>query len=155
MNLDLSKFVNIETGELLVSELTDEISLKILKDTNLVLVDSKNYFIVDTEAMTTLLQEKIITKGDFAQIVVIAKTLKTEYNAAYNYNIPHTLTTLATLLELSYERTTSLVKKLCRKNIMHKYVAADITLYCLNPYLTRRRKHFDKDLLALFSKFYK
>ena len=155
VNLDLSNYVNIETGEILLSELTDNKSIKIVENTNLVILDSKDYFITDTKVMTDLLNNKIISLKDLGYIMIMSKTLKTEFNATYNYNIPHTLETLSELIDLSYDNTSRLIKKLCNKNVMHKYITAYETLYCINPFLTRKRKSLSKDLLSIFSKFKK
>jgi hypothetical protein len=154
-NLDISNYVNAQTGEFLAEELSTDISLKIVKDTNLAIVDSKDYFITDSTIINNLIKTKIISNADLVKLLQLATKLKTEYNAIYNHNIPHTLETIATLLDLNYIDTTRFVKKLCKKNIVHKYLTADNILYCLNPYLMRKRKHFDKDLLLLFSTFYK
>jgi len=153
INLDLSKYANVETGELMLDELDKDTSIKVLKDTNLVVLDSKNYFVVDIEVLTNLLAEKVLKPADLGYIMMLSQTLRSEYNAIYQQTIPHTLESMAELLGLSYNRTTRLVKSYCSKNVMYRLMTATETVYCINPYLTRRRKTLSKELVALFNKF--
>jgi len=152
-NLDLSKYVDIETGQPMLDLLDKDTSIKVLKDTDLVLIDSKDSFVTDVEVLTQLIKDKIINVKDIGYIMLMSRTLKTEHNATYNYTIPHTLESLSELLDLSYDRTTVLIKRLYNKNIMYKLVTVNDTLYCMNPYLTRKRKTLSKELVAIFNKF--
>lgn len=153
INLDLSKYANVETGELMLDELDKDTSIKVLKDTHLVVIDSKNYFVVDIEVLTNLLAEKILKAADLGYIMMLSQTLRSDYNAIYQQTIPHTLESMSELLDLSYDRTARLVKSYCRKNVMYRLVTATETVYCINPYLTRRRKTLSRELVALFNKF--
>jgi hypothetical protein len=153
INLDLSKYVDIETGQPMLDQLDKDTSIKVLKDSDLVVIDSKNFFITDVGVLTQLLQDKIISVTDVGYIMMMSQTLKTEHNATFNYSVPHTLESLSKLLDLSYERTTKLIRKLYSKNIMYKLTTVNATLYCMNPYLTRKRKTLSKELIAIFSQF--
>lgn len=153
INLDLSKYANVETGELMLDELDKDTSIKVLKDTHLVVIDSKNYFVVDIEVLTSLLAEKVLKAADLGYIMMLSQTLRSDYNAIYQQTIPHTLESMSELLDLSYDRTARLVKSYCRKNVMYRLVTATETVYCINPYLTRRRKTLSRELVALFNKF--
>lgn len=155
-NLDTDKYVNIETGQILGDDLPVGTTITITEpDDGTAVISSDEYIVVDASELKILVDEKIITQNDMGKLLTMAMSLKTIYNALYKSTVPHTLETLALLLNQSYDYTTKFVKKLCRKNIMHKYVTADDTLYCINPYLTRRRKTLSKDLLSRFSKFKK
>lgn len=152
-NLDISKYADITTGEQLSSILDADTSIKVVKNSHLCVIDSKDYFITDTAVVTHLLNTKTITVSDLGYIMIISKTLKTEYNAAFNHTIPHTLESLTELFGLTYDRTRKLIKKFLSKNILHKYVTHNTTLYCVNPYLTRKRKTISKELISIFSNF--
>lgn len=152
--LDLDKYVNIDTGQLLLDELSTESSIKITEKTGNKFVESDNYIVVDVDSLKYLRQEKIISSKDVGHIMHMSETLKTVYNAMFmNNNVPHTLASLSEYLGMSYDTTTRYIKKLAKKNIVHKYITAYDTYYCLNPYLTRRRKTIDSELLSHFSKF--
>lgn len=153
INLDLSKYVDIETGQPMLDLLDKDTSIKVLKDTDYVIIDSKDYFITDVEVLTALIRDKIITIKDLGYIMLMSQTLRTEYNATFNHTIPHTLETLSLLLDLSYVRTTMLINRLYKKNIMYRLNTTNETLYCMNPYLTRKRKTLSKELLQIFGKF--
>lgn len=153
INLDLSKYANIETGELMLDILDEDTSIKVLKDTNLVLMDSKNFFVTDVDVLSGLLAEKILKPADLGYIMMLSQTLRSEYNAIYQQTVPHTLESMSELLGLSYDRTARLVKSYCRKNVMYRLMTATQTVYCINPYLTRRRKTLSKELVAIFNKF--
>jgi hypothetical protein len=151
--LPLDNYVNKETGELISSELGKGTRITITQETPNVIVESDEYFIIDIEALTYLRQHGVIKIQDETRLLSMFMTLKTEYNATYNNTIPHTLETLSHLIGLSYDKTTVLVKRLCKSNIMHRYITATDTLYCINPYLGRRRKTISKELISLFNKF--
>lgn len=153
INLDLSKYANTETGELMLDILDEDTSIKVLKDTHLVLMDSKNFFVTDVDVLSDLLAQKILKAADLGYIMMLSQTLRSEYNAIYQQTVPHTLESMAELLGLSYNRTTRLVKSYCSKNVMYRLMTATETVYCINPYLTRRRKTLSKELVALFNKF--
>ena len=153
INLDLAKYANIETGELMLDILDEDTSIKVLKDTGLVLIDSKDYFITDVQVLTDLLENGILKPKDLGYIMVMSQTLRSEYNAIYKQAVPHTLESLSELLGISYDHTMRLVKGFCRKNIMYRLVTATDTVYCINPYLTRKRKTLSKELTTLFNKF--
>lgn len=151
----LDDYVNKETGELLVSELNKDTSIFIEKETDLMVIDSEEYFIADIKALNFLRDNKILTGREILHLMVISTTLKTVYNAAFNHTVPHTLETLSTLLCINYENTSRLVKKLQEKNVLYRLVTAYNTYYCVNPYLTRRRKTVSKELDPIFNKFFK
>ena len=142
-------------GELLIDAIAPNQSLICVEDTDEVILSSTEYIIVDVNKLNELLSQKIITAKDLGYILIMSKTLKTELNATYNHTIPHTLETLSKLLDLAYANTSRLITKLCRKNIVHRYITADDTYYCINPYLSRRRKMISKELLKAFSTFKK
>lgn len=155
-NLDTDKYVNIETGQVLGDDLPFGTTITITEpDDGLAVISSDEYIVVDASELKNLVDSKIITSNDMGKLLTMAMSLKTIYNALYKSTVPHTLETLSLLLDQNYDYTTKFIKKLCRKNVMHKYVTADDTLYCINPYLTRRRKTLSKDLLSRFSKFKK
>lgn len=144
-----------ETGALLIDAIEPGQTLTFSEDTDLVMISSQEYIIVDVEMLRKLRTDKIITDKDMGYIIAMSVSLKTELNATYNHTIPHTLETLSNLLGLAYENTSRLITRLSKKNIMHKYITADHTLYCINPFLSRRRKTISKELIEIFGKFKK
>lgn len=155
-NIDLTQYINTETGEFLNEELPSGTTVTISsKNEDIVNVNYDEYLMVDLEALRYLREHKIITQADKGKILDMAETLKTEYNAMYKHTIPHTLESISELIGNTYDYTTKFIKKLCKKNIVHRYVTADKVLYCLNPFLTRRRKTISKELLSVFGKFKK
>lgn len=154
--INLGDYVNVTTGQMLVDELKPGDSIRFTEELDQERVDSINYITIDVDSLEFLQREKIITTKDIGYIVSLSKTLRTVLNAmCRGNNAPHTLTSLSEYLDISYDATARYIKKLSKKNIVHKYVTAHDTWYCLNPYLTRRRKYIDSTLLENFSKFRK
>lgn len=151
--LDMSKFINAETGELMDSELS-KTTIKISEDTNLVSLSSDEFITIDSKVLNFLLKNKIITTTESGYVLAMANTVKTDYNALYkNNNTIHTLDSIAVLLELSIDRTKKLLSSLRKKDIIFLLKRSKDTIYLLNPYIARKRKTINTECIAIFPKF--
>ena len=96
----------------------------------------------------------ILNNSDLAKILKMAKMVKTEFNILFNYNIPHTPSTLSNDLDCPIDELYRLIKKLHTKGILAYCVSYKSgykqKVYMLNPTVARKRKTFNKALLEIF-----
>lgn len=149
----MSRYINAETGELINSELVN-MSIKISEDTDLVTLSSDEFITIDSKVLNFLLKNKIITTTESGYVLAMANTVKTDYNALYkNNNTIHTLDSIASLLELSIDRTKKFLSSLRKKDIIYLLKRSKDTVYLLNPYIARKRKTINTECIELFPKF--
>lgn len=154
VNVDLKDYVNDNTGETLLSELTNNKSkLYVEQDLNKFTIQHDNYVIIDSEAITYLI--KNLSFGDCTKTLALSKTLKTELNVAYDdNNYPHTLDTLSRYLNISKDEVTKLVKRLYKKSVFGKFSVyindTEHVYYIMNPHIASKRKVFCNTLLKFF-----
>lgn len=155
--LDLSKYHNSETGELLSSELVGEgKKITIEKDTGMMVVNSDDYAVIDSKAFLQLIEE--LNNADLAHVVKMFPLTKTEMNIIYNNNVPHTNATLQEYLKIgSQSKFSNLVKRLIKVGVIYQ-IKGNIygrvrTIYMLNPFISRKRKTISEDLTTIFKNF--
>jgi len=121
---------------------------------NLVPIQYNNYFMINVEVLERLVQEQELTKSEKMYIMEMSGLLRTPYNALYTKNQrPHNSETLSKVIELSHDRTIRLLKILEKKGIVAKMTCAGKVMYCMNPFLARRRQFVDKELAAYFNTY--
>ena len=150
---DLSNYVNIETGETLLSELAcNNEKVKITKESDTITITSDEYVVIDSKVMEYI--KTILSATDFKRLLCMANMLKTEFNIVFNYNIPHTPDTLSEELELTIDDLTRLIKRLQQKGIVaycESYKSGyKQKLYMLNPTFARKHKTFNEEMLHIF-----
>lgn len=156
--VDITKYVNSETGELLIDEIGSmdgEVSMSITSDTGVVMVSSRSYAVIDEDAVQYLMN--VLNNSDFANVIKMAVLTKTPLNIIYNNNIPHTNETLKSYLSLkSTSMYNRMISRLIEEGILYqikgKVYGRVRIIYMLNPYVTRKRKMFDSKVFNVFSK---
>lgn len=158
--IDLDKYANIETGEILSEELSNSgKNVTLRQDTGLRKIDSEDYAVIETEAILYL--SSILNNSDLANVVKMAVTTRTPLNIIYaNNNIPHTNDSLQKYLEIdSKSMFIKLIRRLIKEGILYQIkgrISGDVRVcYMLNPYLSRKRKHFEDRVFQVFEKFEK
>lgn len=134
--------INKETGE-----------VTILGESNTIEISYNNYIMIDTATLKTLVDENLLTRVEKGYIVEFATMLRTQYNAIFNNNVPHTIDSLSEYFEMNYNRMSSTLKTLTKKGILAKLDTGDRKMYILNPYLARKRKYIDSETALIFKKF--
>ena len=153
--LDLSPFVNINDGTFLSSELEDA-KVEITEESNTVVMTSDNYTIIDVHAMNFLRQ--YLNRSELGAIGIISSDLKTSYNIVYNNTIPHTNETLQEVLGIASNSTFNLlIKKLMKLSVLYQ-IKGNImgrmrVIYMMNPFLARKRKLINENVVNIFSEF--
>ena len=83
VNLDLTKYVNADTGELLTSELRrDKMAVTITEEGNYVVITSDDYVVLDCKTVNYL--SEVLSKPEMQSILKMATDLKTPLNIIYN-----------------------------------------------------------------------
>ena len=157
-NIDLSKYVNTDTGEPLSDELSDRVSIVVNKDTDMSVVSYSDYSVISTEAIVILSQ--ILNNSDFANVIKMAIVVKTPMSIIYNDTVPHTNETLQKYLEIKSESMyISLMKRLMKAGILYQMkglIYGEVRkIYIINPYICRKRRVFENKVLDVFKQFKK
>lgn len=157
--LDVSQYHNQDTGELLSSELGKGKSITITQKTNGVMIDYDNYATISTEAMLQL--AAILNNSDLANALKMSLCAQTPLSLLYNNNNQlHSNKTLQEYLEIKSEaKYFDLIRKLIKagvlyqiKGLIHNEVRK---IYMINPFLSKKRKVFDEQVIKVFKSFEK
>lgn len=149
--IDTSKYVNIDTGELLSSE-TNITSFN--EDTDLVVINSTEYIIIDSKARAYI--EKEFNNTEVGRILNMCDMVRSCYNLLFdkNTNSYHTNETLMTELDYTRNKFADFMKKLYKKSIIYYIEGIKDGKECiwimLNPTLARKRKTIHKSCVAVF-----
>lgn len=145
-------YVNVLTGESLADE-KKEITSVNYKNEDLVILDSKEYVVIDSKAFQYI--QKNFTPVEVGRITKMADMVKGCFNLLHDKESnPHTKDTL--MQELDYTRNifAEFMKKLYKKSVIY-YMSGmkngkDVTYIMLNPTLARKNKAFHRDCVSVF-----
>jgi len=153
--VSLETHVDESTGEVrLLAEIKE--GQKITQKSDLVTIHSNDYSVIDVDSLKVLMQA--LNDSDMAKIIKMSITTKTASNILFNNNIPHSNKTLQQYLEIkSKSMFMKLIKRLVKEGALYK-VEGNIygevrTIYMLNPHLSRRRRTFNADVIAVCKQF--
>lgn len=155
--LDLTKYVNEETGELLTSELNrDKMVVTITEEGNYVVITSDDYVVLDCKTVNYL--SEILSRTEMNNILMMATDLKTPLNIVYNGPQPHSNESLQTFLGYSSKSTfIKLLQKLMKHGVIYQIkgrISGEVrVIYMMNPFLARKRKTIDKEVFDVFDPF--
>ena len=135
-------YVDLETGEVTIVEPSETIE-----------ISYKNYFYISVDTLNRLVDENLLSRVEKGYIMEFSTMLKTQYNALFNNNVPHTIDSLSNLFEMNYNRKSQTLKALTKKGVLAKLETADRKMYILNPYLARRKRYIDKETAMVFKNF--
>lgn len=153
-NINLENYVNIQTGETLVSEMSNtKTTLTASTQTGHVLISSDDYAVMNSEAVEYLME--VLNRSEMGSLTIMTTDLKTPLNLVYNNNVPHTNETLQQRLGISSRETfTKLIRKLMKLGILYQIkgnIMGDVrVIYMLNPFIARKRKTFDDKVFNIF-----
>jgi hypothetical protein len=154
IELDLINYVNIETGELLISEFNNK-TIEVKEDTNLFSINKENYAVISTDAILRL--QEILNPLQLGYLLKLLPLTKTELNVVYNHSVPHTNKSLMKYLNVSNKTFHEVIKKLTIAGVLYQLKGningAIRVIYIVNPFISSRRKTFDKQLLNIFKEF--
>lgn len=145
-------YVNGNTGETLDSEIPNLTSYNVA-DTEYCIVDSKDYFIIDSTAIAYL--KEVLTTKDMNYVMQMASMCRGEYNALYSDVAPHTRETLAKELDLAKTRFCALLKKLYDEGVISYLYSKinrqkEVKYILLNPTIARKTKRISIECRKLF-----
>ena len=148
-----SKYANVETGELLSSEVKNNITITMKKGTDQFIINSDEYVTFSSDAMIYLADK--LSNVDIARVFKIGNMLKGDCSVVcQNNNHPHTSETLALTLDMSKDEFYKMVRRLFKDNILAYCVCAPSgyvqKIYMLNPYIARKRKTINCELSLFF-----
>ena len=155
LKINPSKYVNTETGETLHSENPNITSLNTYNK-DLVIIDYKEYVIIDSKAITYI--TKHFSTTEVGRITKMADMVEGCFNILHNKNHnPHTDETLMLDIEYTRSKYSDFMKKLYKKGIIY-YVTGyknenPVKYILLNPYLARKTKAIHNDCLIYFDNF--
>lgn len=153
--IDPSQYVNVESGEILNSEIKN-LEMEVSQEIDRVMIHSDDYTIVDSRAMAFL--KNHLNRSELGSLSIMSEDLKTPLNIVYNNNIPHTNESLQTILGIASNSTFNLlIKKMMKFGILYQ-IKGNImgrirVIYMMNPFVARKRKHLDSNLLNVFKEY--
>lgn len=156
--IDVGEYVNMTTGETLVSEVTgSNLTLTAKSDTNSIVISNEDYYVVDAKVLDYL--SSILNRSELGSLSIMSTDLKTPLNIIYNNNVPHTNETLQQKLGMdSPSGFSKLIKKLMKVGILYQIkgnIMGQIrVIYMMNPFVVRKRKVIDATVLELFPNFH-
>jgi predicted transcriptional regulator len=154
-NLDANQYVDKDTGEPLLSQMKD-CELEIVQPTDMMTIHSDNYTIIDSTAMAFL--KKHLNRSEIGSLGIMSEDLKTPLNIVYNNNVPHTNESLQHILGIASSSTFNLlIKKLMKLGVLYQ-IKGNImgkvrVIYMMNPFVARKRRQLDRNLLNVFKDF--
>lgn len=157
VHLDLSRYVNTDTGELLTSELSkDRMAVTITEEGNYVVITSDDYVVLDCKTVNYL--SDVLSKPEMQSILKMATDLKTPLNIVYNGPQPHSNDSLQLFLGYSSQAMfLKLLKKLIKEGVLYQIkgkISGEVrVIYMMNPFLARKRKTIDKEVFSVFKPF--
>lgn len=155
--IDLTKYVNEATGELLTSELQrDKMVVTVTKEGDYVVITSDDYVVLDCKTVNYL--SDILSRTEMNNILMMATDLKTPLNIVYNGPQPHSNDSLQVFLGYSSKSTfIKLLQKLIKAGVIYQIkgnIRGEVrVIYMMNPFLARKRKTIDKEVFDVFKPF--
>ena len=155
--IDLTKYVNANTGELLTSELQrDKMVVTVTEEGNYVVITSDDYVVLDCKTVNYL--SDILSRTEMNNILMMATDLKTPLNIVYNGPQPHSNESLQVFLGYSSKSTfIKLLQKLIKTGVIYQIkgnIRGEVrVIYMINPFLARKRKTIDKEVFEVFKPF--
>jgi len=155
--VDLSPYVNIDTGEGLQSEFTGSgVSIKASKEIGKSVVTYSDYSVISSEAVREM--QEILNNSDLSKVLLMAVTVRTDLSILFNNNVPHTNRTLQSYLQIRSEAMyINLIRRLMKAGILYQIkglIWGEVrVIYMINPYICRKRKVFENRVLDVFRKF--
>jgi hypothetical protein len=156
VKVDVSQYVNMETGESLGDELNGKgVVTTITEDGKYVVVNSDDFTIVDSQAMRYLTE--CLTRSELGSLGIMTSDLKTPLNLVFNYSVPHTNETLQAALDIASRSTfTALIRKLMVLGVLYQ-IKGNImgkvrVVYMMNPLFARKRAKMDTVIYDVFKK---
>jgi hypothetical protein len=150
-SLQLDKYVNVETGEQLIREYPTISSINYY-DQDLIMIDSKEYAIIDSYALDAIAPK--FSSTELGKILLMSRMIKGKFNALHTTKgKAHTKDSLMTALDYKKSSFAEFIKKLLQENII-QYVYDDlqenISLIMFNPYIARKSKTLERTCVACF-----
>jgi len=154
--IDVSQYVNTETGEYLESELKGKGSVTtVTSDEKYVTISSDDYTIIDADALRYL--QSLLNRSELGSLSIIASDLKTPINLVFNNNVPHTNESLQKALNINSNSTFNiLIRKLMKIGVLYQIkgniMGSVKVIYMMNPLLARKRSKLDSQVFDIFKK---
>ena len=155
--VDLSPYMNIETGECLTSEMSgDGVTIKASKEIGKSVITYSDYSVISSDAVREM--QSVLNNSDLSKVLLMAITVKTDLSILFNNNVPHTNKTLQQYLQIRSEAMyVNLIRRLMKAGILYQIkglIWGDVrVIYMINPYICRKRKVFENRVLDVFRKF--
>lgn len=148
--LDLSKFANMETGEMLESEGLLGPGARIVQPTDLIRISYKDYMIINDRFFKHL----SLSNSDVIRLTSLGGCLRTEWNVCFNGPSPHTRSTLAKEFDISAREVSRFISRMRVLGLIRydwvKSLGYNRRVYMVNPFAMRSRKQFSRELLIFF-----
>jgi len=148
--IDSELYVNISTGELLSSEYN--VNSINVKHSRLIVVNSEEYVIIDSNAMKYVLQN--FNSVEVGKIIQMSNMVYGDYNLLYDYNNKcyYDINELGDVLGYKKTKMIEFIRKVTDNSIcvILKSDKKNKKVISLNPTFARKRKSFDYKCINQF-----
>ncbi|MGL4977030.1 MAG: hypothetical protein ACRC5G_03360 [Cetobacterium sp.] len=150
--IDTSSYVNVESGEILSSEMPNIISVN--NKTEDAIIDYKTFVVIDKSVMKFL--KDILPAQEIGRIYNMSSLIQLNWNLLVNDStkLPHDDITLAEEVALTRNKYYDFMQKMYKLSIVYKlkgyYNGIERTLIILNPFLAKNTSTIKKELLPFF-----
>jgi len=158
IEIDFSEYYNAGTGENLIEKISGQgITLSLKENTDLVTIKQpENFSFINLDTLVKLYE--VLSNVELGYLFKLIPLTKTEYNIIFNHTIPHSNYTLQDYLKIKSNKTFhELIKKLVKEGILYQMKGnisgAIRVIYIMNPFLSNRRRTFNKDVTNIFKNF--
>ena len=152
--IDSSKYVNVDTGEVLSSEFSGRVGSVNLLSNDLVKMKSDSFVITDTRTMDYL--RDILSKSDLGYVSLMIPMVYGNWNILYrrDYAGPHTSKTLQSDLDLANTAFYGLMQRLYKQGVLYYITGYNnrrkVKHIMLNPTIGRRTNQIQRECLRYF-----
>lgn len=157
--LDVSVYHNQDTGELLSSELGKGKTVTVTQKSSGVMIDYDDYATISTEAMLQL--ATVLNNSDLGNTLKMSLCAQTPLSLLYNNNNQlHSNKSLQEYLEIKSEaKYFDLIRRLIKAGVLYQIkglIHGEVRkIYMINPFLSKKRKVFDEQVIKVFKSFEK
>ena len=120
----------------------------------------KDYGVIVFKSELISYLQCILSRPEISSVLTMASDLNTCFNLVFNKKVPHTNETLRKALGYNSEAMfMKLIRKFIKVGVLYQIkgnIHGEVrVVYMLNPYIARKRKSIDEDVMDVFKTFEK
>lgn len=152
VNVSPNDLVNYKTGE----TFDEDKVIHITEETGYSIINYDDYTVFDSRAIAYL--QSILSRPEMSSVMTMASDLNSLFNLVFNKTVPHTNETLQQHLGYNSKAMfINLIRKLIKVGVLYQIkgnIGGEVRIvYMFNPYIARKRKKINNDVMDVFKSF--